>query len=63
MRDRDQSNKGNLVSVCYGATLQELPIPMHKKLGRNGKGLACLSKDLLAKIKGKKQMCRQGKQG
>lgn len=43
--------------------MQELLVPIHKKLGKNGKGLAQLSRDLLAKIKGKKQMCRQGNQG
>lgn len=43
--------------------MQELLFPTHKKLGKNGKGLACLSRNLLTKIKGKKQMCRQGNQG
>lgn len=49
------------MSVYY--RVQELSIPMHKKLGKNGKGLACLCRDLLPKIKERKQMSRQGKQG
>lgn len=63
VREGDRDNKGNLLSVYYRARVQELLIPIYKKLGKNGKGLAQLSRDLLAKVKGKEQMCRQGNQG
>ncbi|KAK4827894.1 hypothetical protein QYF61_022317 [Mycteria americana] len=42
---------------------QELLIPRCKKSGKEGKGLAWLSQDLLVKLKGKKEMQRQWKQG
>lgn len=48
------------MSVYYRARVQELSIPMHKKLGKNGKGLAWLSRDLLAKIKENKQAGETG---
>lgn len=39
--------------------MQELTIPKSKKLGKKGKGTAGLSRELLARLKGKKQMDRQ----
>jgi len=42
---------------------QELSIPRCKKSGKEGRRLAWLSQDLLAKLKGKKEMHRQWKQG
>ncbi|KFQ68276.1 hypothetical protein N335_06719, partial [Phaethon lepturus] len=42
---------------------QELLIPRCKKSGREGKRQAWLSRDLLCKLKGKKEMHRQWKQG
>ncbi|KFM05399.1 hypothetical protein AS27_15836, partial [Aptenodytes forsteri] len=42
---------------------QELLIPRHKKSGKEGKRPAWLSRDLLVKLKGKKEMHRQWKQG
>ena len=38
-------------------------IPRCKKSGKEGKKLAWLSRDLLVKLKGKKEMHRQWKQG
>lgn len=43
--------------------VQELSVPGYKKSGREGKRLAWMSQDLLVKLKGKKEMCRQWKQG
>ncbi|KFV50335.1 hypothetical protein N328_01276, partial [Gavia stellata] len=42
---------------------QELSIPRYKKSGKEGKRLAWLNRDLLVKLKGKKGMHRQWKQG
>ncbi|KFP65777.1 hypothetical protein N322_00654, partial [Cariama cristata] len=42
---------------------QEVAIPRRKKLGKQGKRLAWLSRDLLAKLKAKKEMHRQWRQG
>ncbi|KAK4830768.1 hypothetical protein QYF61_013257 [Mycteria americana] len=42
---------------------KELSIPRCKKSGKEGKRLAWLSQDLLVKLKGKKEMHRQWKQG
>ncbi|KGL92594.1 hypothetical protein N301_15996, partial [Charadrius vociferus] len=42
---------------------QELSIPRCKKPGKEGKRPAWLSQDLLVKLKGKKEMHRQWKQG
>ncbi|GAB0203805.1 hypothetical protein GRJ2_002846100 [Grus japonensis] len=42
---------------------QELSIPRCKKSGKEGKRLAWLSRDLLVKLKGKKEIRRQWKQG
>ncbi|KFW04519.1 hypothetical protein N327_07886, partial [Fulmarus glacialis] len=42
---------------------QELSIPTCKKSGKEGKRPAWLSRDLLVKLKGKKEMHRQWKQG
>ncbi|KFQ80797.1 hypothetical protein N335_00574, partial [Phaethon lepturus] len=42
---------------------QELLIPRYKKSGKDGKRPAWLSEDLLGKLKGKKEMHRQWKQG
>ena len=42
---------------------QELLIPRCKKSGKEGKRPAWLSQDLLVKLKGKKEMHRQWKQG
>ncbi|KFW69345.1 hypothetical protein AS28_06177, partial [Pygoscelis adeliae] len=42
---------------------QELSIPRCKKSGKEGKRLARMSRDLLVKLKGKKEMHRQRKQG
>ncbi|KAK4818274.1 hypothetical protein QYF61_009992 [Mycteria americana] len=44
-------------------TAQELSIPRCKKSGKEGKRPAWLSQDLLVKLKGKKEMHRQRKQG
>ncbi|KFQ70162.1 hypothetical protein N335_13707, partial [Phaethon lepturus] len=44
-------------------TAQELLIPRCKKSGKEGKRPACLSRDLLVKLKGKKEMHRPWKQG
>ncbi|KAK4829240.1 hypothetical protein QYF61_002505 [Mycteria americana] len=41
----------------------ELSTPMCKESGKEGKRPAWLSKDLLVKLKGKKEMHRQWKQG
>ncbi|KAK4831467.1 hypothetical protein QYF61_017715 [Mycteria americana] len=42
---------------------QELSIPRYKKSGKEGKRQARMSQDLLVKLKGKKEMHRQWKQG
>jgi len=42
---------------------QELSIPRCKRSGKEGKRLAWLRRDLLVKLKGKKEMHRQWKQG
>jgi len=43
--------------------VQELSIPTCKKSGKEGKRPAWLSRDLLVKLKGTKEMHRQWKQG
>ncbi|KAK4816005.1 hypothetical protein QYF61_010873 [Mycteria americana] len=43
--------------------VQELSISRYKKTGKEGKRPAWLSRDLLVKLKGKKEMHRQWKQG
>jgi len=43
--------------------LQELSDPRCKKPGKEGKGLAWLSRDLLVKLKGKRELHSQWKQG
>lgn len=42
--------------------VQELEVPRCKKWGKEGKRVAWLSKDLLVKLKGKKQMHREWEQ-
>jgi len=42
---------------------QELSVPRCEKLGKEGKGPAWLSRDLLVKLKGKRDPRRQWKQG
>ena len=42
---------------------QELSIPQHKKLSTGGRKPAWLNKDLLVKLKDKKEKYRQWKQG
>lgn len=43
--------------------VQEIELPRSKKLGKEGKRLAWLSWDMLVKLKGKKEMHGQWKQG
>lgn len=63
MGKRQRSRQQRKPCAYCRARVQELSIPMHDKLGKNSKGLAWLSRDLLAKIKRKKQMYRQRKEG
>ena len=62
MRDKRAEQSWHIFKDAFQRA-QDLSIPMCKKSGKEGKRPARLSKDLLVKLKGKKEMHRQWKQG
>ncbi|KFQ71317.1 hypothetical protein N335_05210, partial [Phaethon lepturus] len=62
LRDKGAEQSWQIFKDAFHRT-QELSIPKWKRSGKEGKRPAWLSQDLLVKLKGKKEMHRQGKQG
>ena len=61
-RDKGAEHSWQLFKDVF-LTAQELSIPLCKKAGREGRQPGWLSKDLLVKLRSKKEMHRQWKQG
>jgi len=61
LRDRGAEQGWQIFKEAFHKA-QELSVPRCKKSGKEGKRLAWLSRDLLVKLKGKKEMDRQWKQ-
>ncbi|KFQ85226.1 hypothetical protein N337_10020, partial [Phoenicopterus ruber ruber] len=62
LRDKGAEQSWQIFKEAFHRA-QELSIPGCKKSGKEGKRPAWLSRDLLVKLKGKKEMHRQWKQG
>jgi len=62
LRDRGTEQRWQIFEDAFHRT-QELSVPRCKKSGKEGKTPAWLSRDLLVKLKGKRELHRQWKQG
>ena len=62
LRDREAEQSWQIFKDAFHKA-QELSIPQCKNSGREGTRLAWLSRDLLVKLKGKRELHRQWKQG
>jgi len=62
LRDRGAEQSWQIFKDAFHR-VQELSVPRCKKSGKEGKRPVCLSRDLLGKLKGKRELHRQCKQG